>query len=109
MDRENYTNYRPTIDLSTISKVMESLALSPLNSFLTSSPHFNPLQSAHLTGHSTETALLKVLNDVYENVEAKTFIVLVALDISAAIDIICHSKLIDRLQDECGVNGDALF
>ena len=108
MDHENYANYRPISNLSTISKVVERLALSWLNPFLTSSPHFNLLQSAYRTGHSTETALLKVLNDVYKNVEAKAFTVLVALDISAVFDTICHSKLIDRLRDEFEVNGVAL-
>ena len=81
MDRENYANYRPISNLNTIFKVVERLALSRLNPFLTLSPHFNPLQSAYQTGHSTETALLKVLNDFYENVEVKASTVLVALDI----------------------------
>lgn len=49
--------------------------------------------------YSIETALLKVLNNVYKNVDAKVFTVIVTLDI-AAFDIICHSKLHDRLQDE---------
>ena len=108
MDRDNYANDRPISNLSTISKVVEHLALSRLNPFLTLSPHFKLLQSAYRTGHSIRTALLKVLNDVYRNVEEKASTVLVALDVSAAFETICHSTLIDRLRDECGVNGIAL-
>ena len=61
LDQENYANYRPISNLSTISKVIERLALVRLNPFLTASPQFNPVQSASRSAHSTETALLKVL------------------------------------------------
>ena len=50
----------------------------------------------------------KVLNDVNENVESKASTVLVALEISAAFDSICHLKLIERLPDEFEVNSVAL-
>ena len=66
------------------------------------------MQFAYRSAHSTETALLKVLNDVYESVDARMSTVIVALDISAAFDTICHSNLLNRLRDEFGVEGVAL-
>ena len=82
--------------------------MARLNPFLTASPQFNPVQSAYRSAHSTETALLKVLNDVYESVDARVPTVIAALDISAAFDTICHSKLLNRLRDEFGVEGVVL-
>ena len=75
---------------------------------MTSSPHFNPVQFAYKTAHSTEKALIKVFNDDYENVEARESTVIVALDISAAFDIICHAKLLDRLRIDFGICGVSL-
>ena len=62
----------------------------------------------HREAHSTETALVKVFDDILSNIETKQLTVLVALDISAAFDTICHSKLLKRLPDEFGVGGLAL-
>ena len=88
--------------------MVERLALVRLNPFMTSSPNLNPVQSAYRTAHSTEMALIKVFNDVYENVDARESTVIVALDISVAFDIICHVKLLDRLRIDFGVCGVAL-
>ena len=70
-DREMFANYRLISNLSTISKMVERLELVRLNLFMTSSPNFNPVQSAYRTAHSAETALIKVFNSVYENVDAR--------------------------------------
>ena len=82
--------------------------MARLNPFLTASLQFNPVQSAYRSAHSTETALLKVLSDAYESVDARMSTVIVALDVSAAFDTICHSKLLNRLRDEFGVEGVVL-
>ena len=53
--------------------------------------------------------LLKIVKDVYENVEAKASAIIVALDISAAFDTISHSKLVNILQQDFGIDGAALL
>ena len=58
--------------------------------------------------HSTETALLRITNDLFEAVDAKKANVLVALDLSAAFDTIDHSVLLRRLEHTFGVGGTAL-
>ena len=108
LDSEIFANYRPISNLSTISKMVERRALVRLNPFMTSSPNFNPVQFAYRTAHSTETALIKVFNDVYENVDSRESTVIVALDISAAFDTICHAKCLDRLRIDFGICGVAL-
>ena len=56
------------------------------------------LQSAYRRHHSTETALLKISNDIFEAVASGNATVLVAPDLSAAFDTIDHSVLINRLE-----------
>ena len=46
------------------------------------------LQSAYRTGHSTETALLKVHNDILLSMDKKRVTLLVLVDLSAAFDIV---------------------
>ena len=95
-------------NLSTISKVLERLALAQLRPTRYSQTVFCPLQSGFRTSHSTETAVLELLNDVYAAGDSKRFTVVIGLDISAAFDTICHDILLDRLHSEFGISGSAL-
>ena len=66
------------------------------------------LQSAYRTGHSTETALLKVHHDIAEALDRKCMAALVLLDLCAAFDVIDHKILQTRLEHSFGVTGSAL-
>ena len=96
-DRSQPVNYRPISNLSTVSKLIERLALCRLRPHLLSSGNFNPLQSAYRNGHSTETALLCVLDNIYKSIDSLQLTTVVCLDISAAFDTISHSTLLQRL------------
>ena len=68
--------------------------------------NFHKEQSAYLrSSHSTETALVKIFKDVYENKQAKSSTIIVTLDISAAFDMICNSKPLDRPQEDIWIEG----
>ena len=66
------------------------------------------LQSAYRLGHSTETALLKVHNDLLMNMDAQRVTLLVLLDLSAAFDTVDHEVLLNRLRSSFGIRGTAL-
>jgi len=66
------------------------------------------VQSAYRRYHSTETALLKITNDIYSEFDAHQSTVLVALDQSAAFDCIDQKIMISRLQHTFGVTDQAL-
>ena len=68
----------------------------------------NNLQSAYKKFHSTESALLKVENDVLLNMEKGRVTALTLLVLSAAFDTIDHLTLISRLSSWYGISGTAL-
>ena len=57
-------------------------------------------QSAYRQHHSTETALLRVMNDILLKVNSQHITLLVLLDLSAAFDTVTHDVLLDRLHNE---------
>ena len=66
------------------------------------------LQSAYRAGHSTETALLKVQNDILLAMDRQHVTLLVLLDLSAAFDTVDHQVLLRRLEVTYGITGTAL-
>ena len=58
--------------------------------------------------HSTETTLLKIVNDIYEGFDCCQSTILVALDQSATFRCVDHSTLVRRLHHTFGVTGRAL-
>ena len=66
-------------------------------------------QSAYVAGHSTETALLRVRNDVLAAMDNQKVTLLIMLDLSSAFDTIDHKILLNRLSERLGIQGDALL
>ena len=69
---------------------------------------YEKYQSAYRALHSTETALLRVQNDLLQAVDKHGGAILVLLDLSAAFDTIDHKKLLNILDVSFGIRGDAL-
>ena len=67
------------------------------------------MQSAYRTGHSTETALLKVMNDCLTGCDNSNVCLLSLLDLSAAFDTIDHEILLKRLEVTFGIQSNALL
>ena len=107
LDRSLPGNYRPITNLNNISKIIERLFLARFQPHVTSSPNFNPLQSAYRKCHSTETALLNTLDHIYTAADNSQPTVLVSLDLSAAFDTIEHQTLLSRLHTSFGLAGSA--
>ena len=63
------------------------------------------LQSGFRVGHSTETAVLRVLSDKLESFDVGEVTSLVLLDLSAAFDNIDHDIICHRLQTTIGMSG----
>ena len=108
LDPELPSSYCPISNLNTISKVLEKLFLARVKPFIMASPNFCRMQSAYRKGHSTETALLYIYNDIFKSMDNRRGTVLVSLDLRAAFDMVDHDRLIQRLSDCFGLTGVAV-
>uniref|UniRef100_A0A8C7Y916 Reverse transcriptase domain-containing protein n=1 Tax=Oryzias sinensis TaxID=183150 RepID=A0A8C7Y916_9TELE len=109
LDISNINNYRPESNLSFLSKILEKLVFTQLNDFINENDILEKLQSGFRSHHSTEMALVRVLNDLRSNADMKKVSVLVLLDLSAAFDTVDHSILLNRLHDMVGITGTAFI
>ena len=66
------------------------------------------LQYAYEPGHSTETVLVKVQNDILTSIDQHGIFILILLDLSAAIDTIDHDVLFSRMESTLCIIGPAL-
>ena len=89
-------NYRPVSNLTFISKVIEKVISGRLDEHLINNSLFDPLQSAYRDKHFTETALIKVQNDILSVLDAGSLAILLMLALSAAFDTIDHDILLSR-------------
>ena len=108
LDANDLKSFRPVSNLSFLSKIIEKVVLSQLSTHLSSNQLYNPLQSAYRAGHSTETALIKIVNDLLMSIDEGKVSVLTLLDLSAAFDTIDHKILLSRLEHVFGVSGTVL-
>ena len=108
LDSENLKNNRPISILPFLSKITEKIVFLQLSQHLESNSLLYPLQSAYCSGHSTETALLKIVNDLLAALDVNHISLLSLLDLSAALDTIDHSILLSRLHHTFSISGTAL-
>ena len=108
LDQNILKNYRPVSNLSFISKIIEKIVLKQLFEYLNSHSLLSPNQSAYRPCHSTETALLKVTNDILLALDNGDVSVLTLLDLSAAFDTVDHEILFNRLKLHFGISGAVL-
>ena len=85
LDRNLLKNYRPVSNLSFISKLIEKAVANQLNSYINNEGLSNLNQSAYKRLHSTETALLKVQNDIAASMDSGKAVALTLLDLSAVV------------------------
>ena len=91
-----------------MSKVLEKAVLSQILHNINCNKLLSDFQSAYLPHHSTETALLKVTNDLLSAMDDGKISVLVSLNLSAVFDTIDHEILLHRLHNVFGFGGTVL-
>ena len=106
--RNEFKNYRPISNLSFLSKTLEKIVAKRLNAHIEEHLLSNHVQSAYKRFHSTETALLKIHNDIICNMDNGKVTAFTLLDLSAAFDTIDHATLLERLHGHFGISGTVL-
>ena len=101
LDSDILKNYRPVSNLTFISKVIEKVISGRLNDHLINNSLFRD-------EHSTETALIKVQNDILSALDTGSSAILLMLDLSAAFDTIDNDILLSRVCNVYGITGNAL-
>ena len=109
-DKTLLKNYRPISNLLFLSKILEKVVRHKLLSHLQENNFNNPFQSAFRAGHSTETVLLRIVNDnfILSALDNDNISVLLLLDLSAAFDTTDHQILLSRLNSVFGIQSTAL-
>ena len=108
LDPELLKNYRPVSDIVLISKLIETVVLDQFNSHVFTHHLQCNLQHGYKKFHSTETLILKVVNDVLIGFDSKNGTILIIIDLSAAFDTVDIEKLLYILENEFGIVGIAL-
>jgi len=91
-----------------MSKVAKRIVVEKLVSHLQEQDLLPRLQSAYRRHHSTMTALLRVLSDIYAAADRQDVTLLGLLELSATFDCVNHDILVRRLQQSFGICGTAL-
>ena len=93
---ENMSNYRPITNLRFLSKVVEKVVASQISDYVELNELLPSVQSAYRRGHSVETALCKLYNDLLMYVDSGKMAIMVQLDQSCAFDVLDFSILLQR-------------
>ena len=97
------SNYRPISNLATLGKLLERVVAQQITSYLCQNNLFPEFQSAYRQYRSTETALIKVVNDIIRALDDGDLALLTLLDLSSAFDTVDHEILLNRLEISFGI------
>ena len=108
LDPNTLENYRPVSNLAFVGKLIERVVQRRLDEHLSKHNLHIPEQSGYKKGFSTETLLIRIVNDLLIASDEGKGTVLMLLDLSAAFDTVDHNILLKILEREVGITGNAL-
>lgn len=97
-DPADVTNYRPISVLPILSKIAERHVHNALYSFLSENNLIYTKQSGFRPRHSTETALIKVIDDLLFNLDNACVSGMVLIDHRKAFDMIDHTPFLKKFE-----------
>ena len=82
------SDFRPIALLCFLSKVLEKIAHDQITEYLNSNNLLDPLQAGFRRHHSTQTALLKLTDDIRMAIDKKKVTLLLLFDFSKTFDTV---------------------
>ena len=95
-------NYRPISLTSVVSKIMESLIRDEMDSYMKQNNLFNKNQYGFRKGRSTTLQLLKVLDEITEQIDCGYEVDVIYTDFRRAFDSVSHKKIITKVSQTRG-------
>ena len=86
-DFEQFQNFRPISNLKVVSKLVEKAVAIQVTDHVMAHHLDEMFQSAYKNFHSTETALVRVQNDILRVIDNNESVILLLLDLSAMISL----------------------
>ena len=90
-----FKNFCPVSNLSYLGKIIEGAVCNQIMDQAMASGKFEKFQLAYCTKHSTETALLRVREEILKCMDKDEIVCLLLLDLSAAFDTIDKTVLLN--------------
>ena len=97
-DSDEISNYRPISLLPVLSKILEKIVANQLTEYLESNNLISNSQHGFRPKLSTQTALLKVSDKIFDNIDKKKISLLLLIDLSKAFDSMNHKILLNKCQ-----------
>jgi len=91
-------DYRPISILCCVSKALERIVADQIRDYLKRRDLLDPCQAAYKRGSSTQTALIRVMDDVRQAADARKVTIAVFFDFTKAFDNVRHHILIEKLR-----------
>ena len=102
MDPEisDVNNYRPIAVLPALSKILEIHETKSLTNYLNENSLIFKYQSAFRENHSTETALIKLTDELLFNMDDDKVTGMISIDFKKAFDLVNHETLLQKLTSD---------
>ena len=103
-----FKNYRPVSNLKFLAKLVEKCMLLKFNEHCSLNSLLPLYQSTYSKFYSCKTSLLKLADNLLNEMENQRVSALVVMELSAAFDTVYHKILLDVLSSQYGIEGKAL-
>ena len=97
---ESPSDTRPIANLSHFAKIFDKLVTNQLMEYLEDTEILSPLQSGFRKHYSTQSALLKITDDIRNGIDKGMVTILLLFDLKKAFDTVKHSTLLRIMREK---------